>query len=238
MQLSEKQVKQFFDDGFLIVENVFAPGELQPAMDELAAMVDELVERLYASKRITNKHAGEGLHTRLIEIEKEFPGAAMLFMLKTELGPRLADLWGSPKLLDMIEQFIGPDIAGHPVFALRSKIPTTRSLTVPWHQDTAYLLPEADDTDQVTCWIPFEDVNAKNGCMQYIRGGNQRRELFRHHIEGQVDGRSSPYLVIKEEDLPKGEIVTCNMKLGSVLFHMQHSPHRSLENHSIGFGGV
>jgi ectoine hydroxylase-related dioxygenase (phytanoyl-CoA dioxygenase family) len=132
----------------------------------------------------------------------------------------------------MIEQFIGPEIAGHPIFAIRSKIPTTRLLTVPWHQDCAYLLPEAEATDQVTCWIPFEDVNVQNGCMQYLRGAHRARKLFRHHLEGKVGSRSSPYLYIRDEDLPDCEIATCEMKLGSVIFHMQHSPHRSLENHS------
>ena len=101
--LEERQVQQFRDDGFLIVEDVFTRSELQPAMDELAEMVDRFVERLYAAGRLSNRHRDKDLHSRLIAIDKEFPGAAMLFMLKTELGPALARLWSSPKLLDMID---------------------------------------------------------------------------------------------------------------------------------------
>ena len=232
MSLDERQVRQFWDDGFLIVADVFTRDELQPAMDELAEMVDRFVERLHAAGRISNRHRDMDLHSRLIAIDKEFPGAAMLFMLKTELGPDLARLWSSSKLLDIVEQFIGPDVAGHPIFAIRSKVPSTRLLTVPWHQDTAYYLADSELTDQITCWVPFEDVDVENGCMQYLRGGHKSKKVFLHHIEGQVENRGSPYLYIAEEDLPPGEIVTCKMRLGSVIFHIQHAPHRSLENHS------
>ncbi len=232
MTISQQQLKQFFDDGFLIVEGMFTKEELRPAMEELDRMVDRLAEHLFAAGRIGNKHSDKDLYTRLTAIDKEFPGAAMLFLLKTELGPCLADLWASEKLLDVVERIIGPDIAGHPVFAIRPKIPHSRLLTVPWHQDTAYLLPGAENTDQVTCWIPFTDVTARNGCMQYIRGAHRSRRVFRHRIESRAGDRSSPYLYMAEEDIPEGEVVTCEMEMGSALFHAQFSPHRSLENHS------
>ena len=32
------------------------------------------------------------------------------------------DLWANERLLNVIEQFIGPDIAGHPVWNLRTKV--------------------------------------------------------------------------------------------------------------------
>ena len=44
------------------------------------------------------------------------------------------DLWSCEKLLNMAEQFIGPDVAGHPVWNLRVKTPHNEATTVPWHQ--------------------------------------------------------------------------------------------------------
>ena len=32
------------------------------------------------------------------------------------------DLWTNERLLNVVEQFIGPDIAGHPVWNLRTKV--------------------------------------------------------------------------------------------------------------------
>lgn len=104
---------------------------------------------------------------RLHLIEKEFSGASLLFLYQAEIGPRLSELWCAKKLLDILEQLLGSTIAGHPIFAIRPKLPANSLFIVPWHQDTAYLLPEAESTDQVTCWIPFCDVNLNNGCLQY-----------------------------------------------------------------------
>ena len=36
----------------------------------------------------------------------------------------------------MVEQLIGPDIGGHPVWNLRTKTPQDEATTVPWHQGT------------------------------------------------------------------------------------------------------
>lgn len=55
---------------------------------------------------------------------------------------------------------------------------------------------------------------------------------MRHRLENKVGDPGSWYLYIDEADLPPGEIVTCNMKVGSVLFLNQLVPHRSFENHS------
>ena len=44
------------------------------------------------------------------------------------------DLWSNPRLLNVVEQLIGPDIMGHPVWNLRTKTPQNEATTVPWHQ--------------------------------------------------------------------------------------------------------
>ena len=51
---------------------------------------------------------------------------------------------GSKKLLDMVENWVGKDISGHPVWNIRSKTPQTARMTVPWHQDSAYLKDGAE----------------------------------------------------------------------------------------------
>jgi len=44
------------------------------------------------------------------------------------------DLWSNPRMLNLIEQLIGKDIAGHPVWNMRTKTPNSRAMDVPWHQ--------------------------------------------------------------------------------------------------------
>lgn len=45
-----------------------------------------------------------------------------------------ADLWSNERLLNLVEQLIGPEIMGHPVWNLRTKTPQNEATTVPWHQ--------------------------------------------------------------------------------------------------------
>lgn len=232
MPLTPDQLQHYRDDGFVIVENLFTPDELSPVLDEIGGLVDDLATRLKEAGRITDTHADKDVFHRLTALEADYKGAAVLIHTRGRLGQRLADLWASPRLLDIVEQFIGPDIAGHPVWNIRSKTPSNRLMTVPWHQDTAYLGAGAEATLQPTAWIPFLDANMTNGCIQVVRGGHRSGKVARHRLENTVGDRDSWYLYIDESDLPEGEIVTCEMPLGSVLFINQLVPHRSLENRS------
>ncbi len=232
MRLTDAQLRQFQDDGFLIVQDFFAREQLQRVIDWISGLVDDLAQRLFAAGKIRDKYASEGFYTRLTKLEEEFPGAAVLIHIHGVLGQPLADLWGSAELLEVIEQILGPEVAGHPVWNVRSKTPRNPLATVPWHQDTAYLAPGAEHTLQPTAWIPFIDADKVNGTLQVLRGGHRSGQVFRHRLERTHGHEKSWYLRIAEEDLPAGEVVTCEMPMGSLLLINQLIPHRSTENFS------
>ena len=228
--LSGEQLQQYRDDGYVIVRDFFGRDELEPVIDWINQLVDDLSNRLYAAGKIQDKYENEGFYKRLTCLEREYPGAAVLIHIGGILGQPLADLWASPKLLDVVEQIIGPEIAGHPVWNLRSKTPLNPLVTVPWHQDTAYLAEGAQNTLQPTAWIPLIDTNAQNGTLQVLRGGHRSGQVLRHRLESSKGDRRSWYLLIEEEDLVEGDIVTCEMEMGSFLLINQLIPHRSTEN--------
>ncbi len=232
MGLSHEQVGQYFDEGFLVVVDVFAREELQPALDDFERIVDEAAERLYEAGEIEDKHAGEGVYTRLISLENECRGGAPLLGQRESPRAALAKLWASDKLLDMVEQFIGPDISGHPVCVLRAKTPDAALVSVDWHQDSAYAVEEAAQTLQPTAWIPFLDATVENGTLEVIRGSHKPRRIFPHDLGAHVGHSESSYLYIKEENLPPGDVVACEAKMGSVVWHSNVLVHRSTENRS------
>ena len=135
MRLTNELVQRYFDDGFLLVEDVFTREDLQPVLDWFEEMVDEWADRLHRTGRVSETFKGEDVHTRLASLEKAWPGAGALITQRNSMGTALANLWSSDKLLDMVEQFLGPDIVGHPISIFRSKTPDTALMTVPWHQD-------------------------------------------------------------------------------------------------------
>ena len=163
MRLSGEQVKRYLDDGFLLVEDVFTKEELQPVLDHFEVIVDDWVEKLHAGGELKNRYEGEDVYTRLASAEKEWPGAAALVTQRNSMFPALAELWNSNQLLDMVEQFLGPDIDGHPISIFRSKTPSTALMTVPWHQDAAYFVEGGEGTLQPPPGSPSSTPRSRTG---------------------------------------------------------------------------
>ena len=232
MNITKQQIEQYNEEGYTIVENVFSTNELKPVLDEFEEIVNNFAEEAFLAGKISNKHEDKDVFKKLASLEKDFPGSSVLIHHKGELKPELAKLWGSKKLLDIVENWVGKDISGHPVWNIRSKTPQTVRMTVPWHQDSAYLKEGAEKTIQPAAWIPFLDVNQNNGCMQVIPGGHDPSRVLDHKLEKKAGVKDSWYLYIEDKNIPDEKIVTCEMKAGSVLFLHQLIPHRSLENQS------
>ena len=168
----------------------------------------------------------------MASLEREWPGTAPLIHNKEQIRLRVAELWASDRVLDIVQELIGPDISGHPVSCIRTKTPNTPLMDAPWHQDAATLVAAGDRTLRPTMWLPFIDATAANGCLQLIRGGHRAQKVFPHHQQRRIGHAKSWYLYIGEDDLPEGEVVTCEVPMGGALFFTPLMPHRSLDNTS------
>ena len=71
-----------------------------------------LADKLYKGGKIKDKCEKAGFYHRLILIEEQFKGAAVLLHKMGYLPPAFQQLWTNEKLLNIIEQLIGPNIAG------------------------------------------------------------------------------------------------------------------------------
>ena len=136
-QLSPQQLEQYFDKGFLVIPSFFTKEEMEPVIEvynksdtdskfncvgsyevpyESMQSVNELVEiiadRLHRGGKIKDKCENAGFYERLILLEQQFPGASILFHKLGYLPVGFRNLWTNERLLNMVEQLIGPDIAG------------------------------------------------------------------------------------------------------------------------------
>ena len=175
MTVSQKQLDQYSEEGFLIIECLFDDADLQPAIYEIERAVDGMARRLFEGGRIKSLYADLDFHSRMAAVAAEDDESPGLLQMSTPLGPAIAALWSSDVLLDIVEKMIGPDIEGGAIWNIRPKVPENALMTVPWHQDSGYLAANGQDTRQPACWIPLEDVNEENGCMQMVRGGHRPR---------------------------------------------------------------
>ena len=111
------------------------PDLLARVRDEWEIRVDIMVERLFAAGKITNKHADKDFFTRLIHVHEEFPGVSILLHKDTAvMGDACRELWAHPKVLNVLEQLIGPEIVGHGTWNIRVKVPKHGPEVVGWHQ--------------------------------------------------------------------------------------------------------
>ncbi len=78
-----------------------------------------------------------------------------------------------PKILDAVEDVIGPDILCWTTnFFIKEK---SHPGFVSWHQDSTYWGLEPDDV--VTAWVAFTEVTPENGYMQVIPGSHEIDQL-------------------------------------------------------------
>jgi non-heme Fe2+,alpha-ketoglutarate-dependent halogenase len=95
--------------------------------------------------------------------------------------PHLVYAWAQelirhPKILDAVEDVIGPDIlAWESVFF--TKEPKTEDF-ISWHQDITYWGLEAEG-DVVTAWLALSPSTVESGCMRVVPG-THRREVVPH----------------------------------------------------------
>ena len=78
--------------------------------------VDILANRLYNNGKIKDKCESAGVYERLILLERQFKGAAVLLHKMRYLPVAFRNLWSHERLLNVVEQIIGPDIAGEEGF--------------------------------------------------------------------------------------------------------------------------
>jgi ectoine hydroxylase-related dioxygenase (phytanoyl-CoA dioxygenase family) len=225
--LSADQLAAYLDDGFLLLEDVLSPADLQPLIDDITAGIDRKAREAVSEGRLCDPFEGAPFDRRLTrisdatddpsEIEREVTGKR----LKTA---GMFSLITCPAILDIVESVIGPEILAHPQFNCQAKMPNEARSQIPWHQDLGFLHPEAEATFMVNFWIPLVDATVENGCMEVI-AGSHRAGLIEHV-------RVRNYWGIAEDRLPPGEQVACPIRVGGVLLVQHKTIHRSIPNHS------
>ncbi|XP_021359944.1 uncharacterized protein LOC110454642 isoform X2 [Mizuhopecten yessoensis] len=233
-QLSPEEIRQYFEEGYVIVKDFFTKEELEPCLRDFEILVENLAQKLYKGGKIKDLYEESDVYTRLIKLNEEFPGAAVLLHKIGKLPQSLRNLWGNERLLNVVEQVLGPDISGMPNWNLRTKTPYNEELTVPWHQDAGYLDNDAYKTLLATVWIPFLDTNKHNGCMEVIPKGHRTGRVGMH----QCCSGGTWYIMIEEEEMKKTLCCSaedrklCAIPFGGFLLFNNVIPHRSLENFS------
>lgn len=170
--LTQDQIDLYWEQGFLAVESVFTPAEMERARDVVA----ELVEKSRAFTQHTDVYDLEPDHT---------PERPRVRRLKAPLAthPYFGELARSEKLLDIVAALVGPAVRLHGN-KLNMKSAEYGS-PVQWHQDFAFY-PHTND-DLLAVGMALDDCLVENGCMLMVPGSH-RWPVLDHHQEGYFVG--------------------------------------------------
>jgi len=232
-QLPVEKIKLFFEQGFLVVEDFFNSSELDVGLTGIADVVDRVADKIQLAGKLHNLHKDKDVFTRLTHLEQEFPGACILAHKDGVLPQEFISLWANERLLNLMEQILGPKVCANPIWNIRPKAPGHPDGDIPWHQDSGYFDPASYTTLLPVVWIPLLDVDEQNGCLQIVSGGHKTGRVSDHlncyNDTWHVMMDESKMEETLEIDLNK-DVRTLPVKKGSIIVFNNLVPHRSVPN--------
>jgi len=190
--------------GFAVAERLFSEAEVA----QLNGVIAEILDRPDLSE--------------VAETEPDDKTKARRIWSPTKRHVAFEKLVAEPRLLDLIEQLIGPDILFH-YSKLHLKAPKVGSI-VDWHQDFAFY-PHTN-TDLVTAMLYLDDATRENACLQGL-SGSHKLGLADHYDNGHFRGK------VAGPGAPKPELaVPIEAPAGSVVFIHPLLLHYSAPNQS------
>lgn len=230
MRLTAEQLAEFNTRGVIIARAVLTHDDLQPVIDELSAWIDERARVLHAEGEIADLHEDAPFATRYGLLFKQCPAIGRGMDIMHYRGRAMFKFLRNENLLDLLESLLGPELTCNPIQHLRAKPPQAYENregpsfhNAPWHQDAGVMMPEAEGSDVVTCWLPLAEATVETGCMEVLPGLVETGYL-RHLSAGGT--------TIAPEAMPQTEPIPLECRRGDVVLMSRFTPHRSTPNYS------
>ena len=207
--LTQEQVASYRHDGFLFPLAALTPGEVATCLAGLARLEKELGSPVAEADIKWRSHA----HAH---------------------SPWFNDLIRHPRILDAVEDLIGPDIL---VWTSTFFIKEPHSPTfAAWHQDATYFGLEPKES--VCAWVALTDASSEAGCMEALSSRGAPRQ--RHHaalgLANSINRAGQTIVEALDESAP----VAMSLPAGSFSLHHELAVHRSAPNHAahrrVGIG--
>lgn len=252
MLAKQIDVERFLDQGYAVIDSVFSPDDFDALRAGYSDLLDREAAGMLANGSIDSYDPGLPFDERLIDVCRQceeidwtpFDITFTLFGLNAAdskpiyLGKPIFDILRHPRILDIAEQIIGPEIYCNPIQHVRIKPPQgsqtlTRKNSIilrsqPWHQDLSVTSEDANGTDLLTVWVAVTDATEEMGCLKVIPESHRRNDLMPHCPVDEKQGPSIP-----DKYVPQEVVKSLPVKAGSViLFHRKtiHGSHSNLSD--------
>jgi ectoine hydroxylase-related dioxygenase (phytanoyl-CoA dioxygenase family) len=207
--LTKAQVDSFHYDGFLFPIPALTPDEVATCLAGLHRLESDLGSPVAEAEVKWRSHAYAH-------------------------SPWFNDLIRHPRILDAIEDVIGPNIL---VWTSTFFIKEPHSPTyAAWHQDGAYF--GLEPREQVCAWVALTDASREAGCMEQLSSRGAARE-YHHAALGLANSinRAGQTIV---DDFDRSNPTAMALPTGSFSLHHEFAVHRSAPNNAshrrVGIG--
>jgi phytanoyl-CoA hydroxylase len=207
--LAHDQIEHYKKHGYTSCSNLFSPEEVSEFLSEM--------ERICQGNTL-----GEHNKDRLEMEPNQAPEGELVRRIYEPCTyySRFRDLSTSEKILDRVQQLIGPDLVFH-YSKINMKPPKIGSV-VEWHQDISYY--PLTNCDSMAVLFYLDDADSSNGCLQVIPGAHIA-PLMNH-------SRDQLFLGKITEPVDESRAVPIEGKAGTVIFMHCMTPHASTTNTS------
>jgi ectoine hydroxylase-related dioxygenase (phytanoyl-CoA dioxygenase family) len=207
--LTQQQVQSYRHDGFVY---------------PIPALGAHEAARCLADLERAEAHLGSPLP----KADMKWRGAAYTYL------PWVNELVRHPRILDIVEDVIGPDIL---VFWSTFFIKEPGSPTfAAWHQDATYF--GLEPYEHVTAWVALSDASREAGCMEVLSSNGAPRQL--QHAAARLANSINGAGQLIVEPLDEANAMAMTLRAGELSLHHTLCPHRSAPNRAshrrVGLG--
>ena len=205
MHLTDRQIQQFRDSGYVAGPRVLDDGQIARIKDRIA---DILERRIPFPEHLVGRavlRAGQEDRLASVKVVNLFRNDEVFAeVLKSEaIGSLAHDLLEGPVRVWEDQMIFKP--------------PRDSSAVQAWHRDYTYW-DHVGPPELATCWIALDDATVQNGCMHVIPGSHKwPTDYGRDEVD--ID---DPHWVLRPEHVPEGVDLTpvpCEVQAGHCHFH-------------------
>jgi hypothetical protein len=216
IDLTPEHLQSFARDGFLIVENVLTPDEIERARGRIEPMFSGQFETGLYPDEWNWKSGKDRLDvTRQICNGWKADRTIASIVLRADIGEACAKLRGWPGARINQDNVIW-------------KPPGTKPLG--FHQDDSYQT-WIDPPAMVTCWVALDDTRADQGTIEHVRGSHKwpvAPPIKQFHAPD--DPLEDLWPAAKAAGVTDPDIVPIVVKAGTAVFHHGQTWHGSRDN--------
>lgn len=210
--LTQKQVRDYHDNGFLILEDALTHQEIEALRTETVAICRGQRGELNGAK-------GDHQQDDDDQVMKQY----LCIHFPHKVSPLMLDALKHPNITNALAQVISPDVK-----CMQSMlfIKAAGKPGQAWHQDEYYI--PTRDRSLSGAWIAMDNATVENGCLWVIPGSHKHGILWPQHSHDDhrfdCAGEAGGYPYTDDD------AISVPVKLGSVVVFNGYLLHRSLPN--------